>query len=77
MSNNVLEKLRSRIFGGGTEEDKFVTTIYVVMKKFKLSFEDIKNMPIPTFQILVEEINKENRIKEREYNKMKKPVRRR
>ena len=78
MSENVLDRLKHKILDKSrTSEDNIVTTVYQVMKKFKYTISEMSEMPISTFQILVNEIDRENKEKEKQMKKGKKPMRRR
>ena len=58
---NPFDKIAARVFGGQSQEDQALESIYVVMRKFRYTLEDIKELPLPTFYILLELINKENK----------------
>jgi len=56
----MLQNLKERLFGK-SEEDRLIENIYVIMKEFGYTLNEIKNMPIPTFKILLSLLEKEYR----------------
>ena len=57
-----LDELRRRVFGKGrTGEDELVHTLYVIMREFHYTLDELKDLPIPTLNLLLIEMNKENK----------------
>ena len=57
-----LDDLKARVFNKGrTEEDEIVHTLYVIMREFGYTLDELKSLPLPTFRILLREMNKENK----------------
>ena len=57
-----LEDLKNRIFNKGkSEEDKVVHTLYIVMREFGYTIEELGNLPLPTLKFIVKEKDKENK----------------
>lgn len=44
-----------------TVEDRYITAAYAIMRKFKYSIETLLEMPSTTFNILLEELEKQNK----------------
>ena len=42
------------------DEQKLIETLYVIMKEFGYTLNEIKEMPIPTFTYLIKMMNKES-----------------
>lgn len=51
--------------------DEFYVMIDVFMERYKMSFEEVMQMPIPVFQSLQKAIEDRSKIEEKEYNKRK------
>ncbi|RLD42767.1 MAG: hypothetical protein DRI86_11125 [Bacteroidetes bacterium] len=53
-----LQSLKDRLFGG-SQEDKIIESLYVVMKEFGYTLEELKKLPIPTLKIILKLLEKE------------------
>jgi len=58
---NPLQELK-RIVKGDNNEDELIETFYVLMKTFGYTLDELKKIPIPTFNLLVRMINKEEQL---------------
>ncbi len=67
---NGLQSLRN-IGKGDSQEDALVETLYIIMKKFKYTLEELKKIPLPTMMMLVKMINKEHDQERRSSRRMK------
>jgi len=59
-----------KITKGGKEND-MTYLLYQVWKKIPMSFEELLEIPLPTFRIICEEMEREIKETEKEYRKMK------
>ena len=65
-----INALRARILGGGlSQADNLAFTIHQVMENYGYNYEEITEMPIPTFQILVWAMLKQKKEQEKEAKK--------
>ena len=55
---NPNDKLRSLARDGG--DDNLIEVFYVIMKTFGYTLEELQELPIPTFNLLLKMIQKEN-----------------
>jgi len=62
-----LQNLKDKLFGK-SEEDKVIESLYVVMKEFGYTLEELKELPIPTLKIIL-------KLLEKEYREMNKKIR--
>lgn len=62
---NQLENIQKRIFGKGDEDEKVVETMFVVMKEFGYTLEELQAIPITTFKYLIDLLNKEAKANEK------------
>jgi len=62
-----LQNLKDKLFGK-SEEDKVIESLYVVMKEFGYTLEELKELPIPTLKIIL-------KLLEKEYKEMNKKIR--
>jgi len=60
---NPNEKLKSLARDGGDEN--LIQVFYVIMKTFGYTLEELQALPIPTFNLLLKMIQKENEQKRR------------
>ena len=52
-------------------EDRYVTSLYVVMREFGYTLDEMKNTPATTFLMLLDEMKKQADKEKEEYNKNK------
>lgn len=68
--NNQLAQIQNRVFGRDSDsEEKLVETLYVIMKEFGYTLEEMKKMSIPTFKYLIHFLNKEAQANEKAMRK--------
>lgn len=71
MSKSNINDIRKRIFGGKRSEDNFISALMGLMREFGLSYKEVLDIPIPTFKIMMNELNKENKKRKRKMRKAK------
>jgi len=53
-----LEELKNRLFGK-SEEDQIIESLYIVMKEFGYTIQELNEMPLPTLKMILHLIEKE------------------
>jgi hypothetical protein len=56
---NKLESIQKRVLGKGNEDEQVVQTMFVIMKEFGYTLEEMQSTPITTFKYLIHFLNKE------------------
>lgn len=69
---NQLNELKQRILKGEnrTPEENLVRAFYVILRKFNFSLEKLKNLPVPTFFMLINLIIEEHEESEKKNKKL-------
>ena len=57
--NGSLDAIKNKILAKVSPEEAFVQNICVVMREFHLNYEEIKELPLPTFNIMLKILEKE------------------
>jgi hypothetical protein len=55
---NPLNKLKE--LSGESQEDQIIETLYVIMKEFHYTIDQIRDLPIPTLNFLIKLLKKES-----------------
>ena len=64
MKDSSLAAIRKKITGKVvSEEESLVTNICLVMREFHLGYEEIKELPFPTFSVMLKVLEKESKKK--------------
>ena len=61
--NGSLDAIKRKILDKTTPEEAFVLNICLVMREFHLSYEEIKKLPLPTFNIMLRILQEESKKK--------------
>lgn len=58
--NKTIQSIQDRIFGRKIEPEMAqIKTIFIVMQEFKMSWDEINELPLPTFKFLVKLLNEQ------------------
>lgn len=57
---NDLNRIKS-LSGKLSQDEALIENIYIVMKEFGYTLDQVKELPIPTFKFLIKMIQKENK----------------
>lgn len=63
---------QSSLFYEDEGDKKLLETLYIIMKEFGYTLEEMKVMPIPTFMLIIKMMNEEQRNQKRTIGKIKK-----
>ena len=71
---NQLNELKQRILKSEnrTPEENLVRAFYLILRKFSLNLEELKNLPVPTFFMLINLIIEEHEESEKRNKKLNK-----
>lgn len=56
---SILGRLQQVFSSEFQKEERLLETLYIIMKEFGYTIEELKSLPIPTFQFIIKMLNKE------------------
>jgi len=56
---SILGRLQQAFSSEFQKEERLLETLYIIMKEFGYTLEELKSLPIPTFQFIIKMLNKE------------------